>query len=189
MANEEIRTDAIVTLRHAAEANNAEASRCRADADKMQADVNELRARAGWFTAMADRWDRIATFIENGTFDLDYLLSGDDLDEARRAGAEQAPAAADEATEAFVAAADAERYAQRDEYVNAERTTLAEQLRAHGAEQAAQDAEADAFHAQQRADETDANGEYVDYDEADAVREIHEEMALEAAGVESWDQL
>lgn len=94
--------------------------------------------------------------------------------------------------EAFVEVADAERYALRDEYVNAddpERTTLAEQLRALGAEQAAQDAEADAFHAQRRADEAEANGEYVDYDEAEAVREISEEMALEAAGVESWDQL
>lgn len=98
-------------------------------------------------------------------------------------------ASADDATEAFVDAADAERYAQRDDYVNAERTTLAEQLRAHGAEQAAQDAEADAFHAQRRADEAEANGEYVDYAEAEAVREIEEEMALEAAGVESWDEL
>ena len=104
----------------------------------------------------------------------------------------EAQAAPDVATEAFVEVADAERYALRDEYVNAddpERTTLAEQLRALGAEQAAQDAEADAFHAQRRADETEANGEYVDYDEAEAVREIREEMALEAAGVESWDQL
>lgn len=84
---------------------------------------------------------------------------------------------------------DAERYALRDEYVNAERTTLAEQLRALGAEQAAQDAEADAFHAQRRADEAEANGECVDYEEAEAVREIDEEIALEAAGVESWDQL
>ena len=82
--------------------------------------------------------------------------------------------------EAFVEVADAERYALRDEYVNAERTTLAEQLRAVGAEQAAQDAEADAFHAQRRADEAEANGECVDYAEAEAVREIEREMAIEA---------
>lgn len=50
---------------------------------------------------------------------------------------------ADSATEAFVDAADAERYAQRDEYVNGERTTLAEQLRARGAEErTARDCEA-----------------------------------------------
>lgn len=89
----------------------------------------------------------------------------------------------DAATEAFVDVADAERYALRDEYVNSadpERTTLAEQLRAVGAEQAAQDAEADAFHAQRRADEAEANGEHVDYDEAEDVREIEREMAIEA---------
>lgn len=31
--------------------------------------------------------------------------------------------------------------------------------------------------------------DHIDYDEIAAVREIEEEMALEAAGVESWDQL
>jgi lipopolysaccharide biosynthesis protein len=31
--------------------------------------------------------------------------------------------------------------------------------------------------------------EHVDYAEAEAVREIEEEMALEAAGVKSWDEL
>lgn len=80
----------------------------------------------------------------------------------------EAPAVTDAATEAFVDAADAERYALRDDYVNSadsERTTLAEQLRAVGAEQAAQDAEADAFHAQRRTDEAEANGEHVDYGE------------------------
>lgn len=76
---------------------------------------------------------------------------------------------------AHVARAVAERVAYK-----ADRPTLAEQLRRCGAEQAARDAEADAFHAQRRADEAEANGEYVDYDEADAVREIEREMAIEA---------
>lgn len=71
----------------------------------------------------------------------------------------------------------------------AERTTLAEQLRARGAEQAAQDAEDDAFHAQRRADEAEANGEHVDYAEAENVRQIEDEMALDAAGVDSWEEL
>lgn len=74
----------------------------------------------------------------------------------------EAPAATDAATEAFVDAADAERYALRDDYVNA----------------------TDA-----KAGQTTRAVEHVDYAEAEAVRDIHEEMALEAAGVKSWDQL
>lgn len=80
-----IREQIISELRQAAEANYGTADKKRTEADKMQAEVNELRARAGYFTAMADRWTRLAALIENGTFDIDYLLSGDDLDEARRA--------------------------------------------------------------------------------------------------------
>lgn len=65
----------------------------------------------------------------------------------------------DDAVEAYVDVADAERYALRDEYVNGAPTNTAGPV------------------------------EHVDYAEAEAVREINEEMALEAAGVESWDQL
>lgn len=75
------------------------------------------------------------------------------------------------------------------EYTRQSAKRRAAEARERAEEQAARDAEADAFHAQRRADEAEANGEYVDYAEAEAVRDIHEEMALEAAGVESWDQL
>ena len=71
---------------------------------------------------------------------------------------------------------------------DAERTTLAEQLRARGAEQAARDEKANAFHAQRRADEAEANGEYVDYAEAAAVREIEREMAIEAGDDSELDR-
>lgn len=62
----------------------------------------------------------------------------------------------------------------------AERTSLAEQLRAVGADQAAQDAEADDLHAQQRADEAESNGEYFDAVEAADVSRIQHDMNVEA---------
>jgi len=94
---------------------------------------------------------------------------------------------ADVATEAFVDVADAERYAQRDEYVNATGDLIGAMARhssTHGTTAIYDAADPhDAALAQQ------ARTEHVDYAEAEAVREIEEEMALEAAGVESWDEL
>jgi hypothetical protein len=112
---------------------------------------------------------------------LELLRDAIDNGLLTRLAAEQRDDATDPATEAFVDVADAEHYAQRDEYVNSpdavesdDRPTLAEQLRAVGAEQAALDAEADAFAAERR------EAEHFDAAEAAAVLRIEHDMAIEA---------
>jgi len=93
---------------------------------------------------------------------------------------------ADVATEAFVDVADAERYAQRDEYVNATGDLIGAMGRhssTHGTTAVYDAADPhDAVLARQ------ARTEYVDYAEAEDVREIEREMAIEAGDDSELDR-
>jgi len=93
---------------------------------------------------------------------------------------------ADEVTEAFVDVADAERYAQRDEYVNAAGDLIGAMARhssTHGTT-----AVYDAADPHDAALARQARTEYVDYAEAEDVREIEREMAIEAGDDSELDR-
>lgn len=149
---------------------NAEDWQAGADRERHYADRDDERARQ--FKAQLDYFE--------GTDERYAEAYLDALDDARHA-----ENGSDAATEAYVEVADAEHYVQRADYV-AEPCSCPTDEAAND-EQAGREIDAAVESTGHLPGYQD--GEYVDYAEAEAVREIEEEMALEAAGVESWDQL